>query len=123
MAMDMTSSATSGAENMNTNWLTLGLCFLATVLEGLDLQSMGVAATEFCGSSFWGANWRHDFRSYRSKTSADCVGGFVWRLFLIDSLCMGRQLTNWYPFYHRPGNGWRFAHDHCYCGRSRKTFS
>lgn len=28
-----------------TNWLTLGLCFITTILEGLDLQSMGVAAT------------------------------------------------------------------------------
>lgn len=28
-----------------TNWLTLGLCFVTTILEGLDLQSMGVAAT------------------------------------------------------------------------------
>jgi len=45
MAMDMTSTAANSAEHINTNWLTLGLCFLATVLEGLDLQSMGVAAT------------------------------------------------------------------------------
>lgn len=45
MAMDMTSTETNSTENMTTNWLTLGLCFAATILEGLDLQSMGVAAT------------------------------------------------------------------------------
>lgn len=32
-------------DNQKTNWLTLALCFIATVLEGLDLQSMGVAAS------------------------------------------------------------------------------
>ncbi|MEP3925713.1 MAG: MFS transporter, partial [Gilvibacter sp.] len=31
--------------HQKTNWLTLGLCFVTTILEGLDLQSMGVAAT------------------------------------------------------------------------------
>lgn len=53
MATDTVSAGTSStqvntfqhAETVTTNWLTLGLCFVATVLEGLDLQSMGVAAT------------------------------------------------------------------------------
>jgi AAHS family 3-hydroxyphenylpropionic acid transporter len=43
--MAVTTTNTDSLENMATNWLTLGLCFAATVLEGLDLQSMGVAAS------------------------------------------------------------------------------
>lgn len=34
----------STTDPQRTNWLTLGLCFVATIFEGLDLQSMGVAA-------------------------------------------------------------------------------
>ncbi|MBR9911724.1 MAG: 3-(3-hydroxy-phenyl)propionate transporter MhpT [Gammaproteobacteria bacterium] len=45
MALEMTSTGANSTDTMTTNWLTLGLCFAATVLEGLDLQSMGVAAT------------------------------------------------------------------------------
>lgn len=56
MAMDIASAAShdtkqhvtpaASSDDVKTNWLTLGLCFLATVLEGLDLQSMGVAAAD-----------------------------------------------------------------------------
>ena len=58
-----------------TNWLTLALCFVTTIFEGLDLQSMGVAAPKIV------AELAIDSNEMGLIASASSVGLLIGALF------------------------------------------